>query len=175
MLEILRQRRSARFFKETPVSAEQIERLSEALLRAPTSRGFRPWEFIFIEDQEVRDRLARAKGHGSAFLARAPLAVVIAADPNKSDVWVEDCSIAAIILQLMAESLGLASCWAQIRNRPHDANCSADEYLKELLSLPDHLVVECVIGIGQSAEEKEPHPAETLPHNQLHFGQFNPS
>jgi len=175
MLEILRRRRSARFFKETPVSAEQIEQLTEALLRAPTSRGFRPWEFIFVDDQELLDKLAKAKGQGSAFLARAPLAVVIAADTIKSDVWVEDCAIAAIILQLMAETLGLGSCWAQIRNRPHDANRSADAYLKELLALPDHFAVECVIGLGQSADEKEPHPADSLPRKQVHFGSYSPS
>jgi len=175
MLEILRRRRSARFFTETQVSAEQIEQLTEALLRAPTSRGFRPWEFIFIEDQDLLKKLAMAKGQGSAFLARAPLAVVIAADTNKSDVWIEDCAIAAVILQLMAENLGLGSCWAQIRNRHHDASLSADAYLKQLLALPDHFAVECIIGIGQSADEKEPHPADSLPRNQIHFGSFKPS
>ena len=175
MLEILRRRRSARFFTETQVSAEQIEQLTEALLRAPTSRGFRPWEFIFIEDQELLEKLAMAKGQGSAFLTRAPLAVVIAADTNKSDVWIEDCAIAAVILQLMAENLGLGSCWAQIRNRRHDANLSADAYLKQLLALPDHFAVECIIGMGQSADEKEPHPADSLPRNQIHFGSFKTS
>ncbi len=175
MLDILRQRRSVRFFKPSPVTSEQVEQLVEALLRAPTSRGFRPWEFIVIDDPEMLEKLSMAKGQGSAFLARAPLAIVIAADTIKSDVWIEDCAIAAIVLQLMAESLNLGSCWAQVRNRPHDAERTANAYLKELLQLPDRFAVECVIGIGHPVEAKIPHPADRLPQNHVHFGAYKPS
>jgi hypothetical protein len=41
--------------------------------------------------------LSEAKQYGSAFVAGAALAVVVCADTTKTDVWVEDCSIASII------------------------------------------------------------------------------
>ena len=41
--------------------------------------------------------------------------MVILADPNATDVWIEDASIVSIITQLMAQSLGLSSCWIQVR------------------------------------------------------------
>ena len=94
---------------------------------------------------------------------------MVVADTGKSDVWIEDCTIAAIILQLAAETLGLGSCWAQIRKRAHKESVSAEEYLKELFALPEHFAVECVIGIGYPGEEKVPHPAESLDYTKVHL------
>ncbi len=110
MIEILRKRRSIRLFTEQKIEAEKISLLQEALLRSPTSRNFNPWEFILIDDREMIQTLSQAKPHGLSFLKTAPCAVVVCGDETKSDVWVEDCSIASIILQLTVVSLGLASC-----------------------------------------------------------------
>lgn len=162
MIELLRKRRSIRKFTQEPVSPESMEALRETALRAPSSRGINPWEFIFVDDPALLKQLALAKQHGSEFLGGAPLAIVVCADSTKSDVWVEDCSIAAILLQLTALSLGLGSCWAQIRNRRHDASLSAEEYLQKLLGLPEQVKVECIVGIGRPDERKRPLAAAKL-------------
>jgi len=52
---------------------------------------------------------------GSAFLSDAPLAIVVTADQNQSDVWIEDTSIASTFIMLAAHYLDLGSCWIQIR------------------------------------------------------------
>ena len=137
MIELLRKRRSIRKFTAEKIAPEAIETLIEAALRAPSSRGFNPWEIILVDDPELLLKLSEAKHHGAEFLKGAPLGIVVCADSSRSDVWVEDCSIAAIIIQLTAVSLGLGSCWAQIRNRQHDAEKSAETYIRELLGLPE--------------------------------------
>jgi nitroreductase len=114
MLDILRNRRSIRRFKDKEIEQELIERLKEAALRSPTSRGINPWRFLFVTDRALLEELSRAKESGSSFLKGARLGVVIIAMEGESDVWVEDCSIASIILQLTGQSLGLGSCWIQI-------------------------------------------------------------
>jgi nitroreductase len=162
MINLLRTRRSIRKFTGEPVSPACVETIVEAALRAPSSRGINPWEFIVVDDPGLLVKLSSAKQHGSEFLKGAPLAVVVCADSSKSDVWVEDCSIAAIIIQLTALSLGLGSCWAQIRKRQHDKERSAEEYLRELLGLPVQVRVEAVIGIGHPAEKKAPLAAGSL-------------
>jgi len=172
MLELLRRRRSIRKFQPRPVAAETQQQLIEAVLRSPSSRGRNPWEFIVVDDTALLTKLAACKRHGSAFLAAAPLAVVVAADPRKSDVWIEDCAIAAIILQLTAASLGLGSCWAQIRLRDHDDNISAEDYIRRLLGLPEELRVEAVVGIGYPAEEKPGHSSTSLLSGQVHHNFF---
>jgi nitroreductase len=162
MLDLLLRRRSIRTFTPEPIHREAVETLMEAALRAPSSRGINPWEFILVDDPETVTKLARAKQHGSAFLGNAPLAVVVCADETKSDVWVEDCAIAAIIIQLTAVSLGLGSCWAQIRNRQHDGETAAERYVQGLLGLPERMRVACVLGVGHPAEKKPPVAAEDL-------------
>ena len=171
-LELLRKRRSIRHFQTRAVEPGKIDALIEAAVRSPTSRGRNPWEFIVVNDPKLLNKLGNAKQHGSAFLSDAPLAIVVAADKDKSDVWTEDCSIAAIIIQLAAEELGLGSCWVQIRLRPHDNELTAESFVKELLGMPDTHVVECIIGIGYPAEHKPGHLADNLPYANVHHNTF---
>ena len=167
MIELLRQRRSIRKFTPEKVPLEAMDTLVEAALRAPSSRGHNPWEFILVDDPWTIGQLSQAKQHGSEFLNNAPLVIVVCADSTKSDVWVEDCSIAAIIIQLTAVSLGLGSCWAQIRHREHDNEKTSERFIQELLGLPEQVKVECILGIGYPAERKASVAADKLQHQKI--------
>ncbi len=171
-IEILRSRRSIRTYGNDPLSDDQLAILTEALLRSPTSRGRNPWQFILVDDPSLLSEAAKAKRHGSSFLSGASLAVVICGDETVSDVWIEDCAIAAITLQYAAHSLGLGSCWAQIRLREHDGESGAEAFLQRLLGIPSHVRVASVIGIGHPAEEKEGHRLEDLPRQKIHRNDF---
>ena len=173
VLEILRRRRSIRKFSTQPVETEKVDALLEAALRAPSSRGLQPWEFVVVTEPATLQQLAQAKQHGAGFLAGAPLAIVVVADPGRCDVWVEDCSIAALCLQLTATSLGLGSCWAQLRLRRHADGRDSEGYVRDLLGLPAHFTVDCVIGIGYPAEELPGHPFSTLPFGKIHRERFS--
>lgn len=162
LIDLLRNRRSIRRYQEKPVEPAKIDLLVEAMLRSPSSRSLNPWEFVVVEDRALLGELARAKAHGASFIKGAPLAMVICADPGKCDVWVEDCSIATLLVHLAAADLGLGSCWIQLRERQHDSGKSSESYVKELLGLADHLVVLAMVAIGYPAEEKPGHPADSL-------------
>lgn len=161
-LELLKKRRSIRRFKDTPVEQEKIDILIEAALRSPSSRSLNPWEFIVVTNRETIEKLSKAKPHGASFLRHAPLGIVVLADPEKCDVWVEDTSIASILLHLTAESIGLGSCWIQIRKRMFDQQKTAEDYIRELLNIPENLKVESVIAVGYPLETKEGHPKSSL-------------
>ncbi|MBT1072932.1 nitroreductase family protein [Pelotalea chapellei] len=171
-IDLLRIRRSFRQFTPQKIAREAVDILIEAALRAPSSRGINPWEFILVDDPETIRKLAKAKQHGSDFLKNAPLAIVVCADSTKSDVWVEDCSIAAIVIQLTAVSLGLGSCWAQMRNRQHDDVKSAEKYVQEVLGLPEQVKVTCIIGIGHPAEQKTPLPEAALQRDKIRWNRW---
>jgi len=167
MLDILRSRRSIRKYKDEKIDEQIIEQLKEAALRSPSSRGINPWRFLFITDKEKLEVLSRAKESGSGFLKGAGLGVVVMAQDEESDVWIEDCSIASIILQLAGQSLGLGSCWIQIRNRMHNNAQSSEDYIRKVLDLPDGLKVECMIAFGYPDEIKEPHPKSELEYEKI--------
>jgi nitroreductase len=167
-ISLIQKRRSIRKFLEKPVEIEKIDLLMEAALRAPSSRGLNPWEFVVVTDQALLERLSRAKQHGSAFLRNAPLGIVVCADPDQCDVWVEDASIASVFIHLAAESLRLGSCWIQIRERMHDGKKSAQEYVAETLHIPAKMRVESIIAIGYPDEKKPPRGKDELLYEKVH-------
>ncbi len=125
-----------------------------------------------VTDRDTLQKLSKVKEHGSQHIAEAPLCIVVAADPETSDVWVEDASIAAIIIQLSAHSLGLGSCWFQARERFAPEHIKTGDMVKSILNIPEKYEIECIIAIGYPDEEKEPYKESNLKLDKLHFEQW---
>jgi len=174
-LSLIQNRRSIRRYLPNPIEAEKIDILIEAALRAPSSRGFNPWEFIFVTEMNVLEKLSKVKQHGSSFLRYAPLGIVVCAETAKSDVWIEDASIASIFIQLAVESVGLGSCWIQIRERMHDKEKTAQAYVADLLNIPPNLRVESIVAVGYPEERKAPHSKENLQYDKIYLNSYGNS
>ena len=114
--ELLKVRRSMRKFTDEELTQEEVVALMKAALMSPTSKRTNAWQFIMVDDKELLEKLSHCKAQASQFIADAPLAIVVTADPLASDVWIEDASIASIIIQLQAEDMGLGSCWYRCVN-----------------------------------------------------------
>lgn len=171
--ELIKSRRSTRKFTEETLSPEQVEAIMKAALMSPASKSSNPWQFVLVEDKEMLEKLSQCKKSGSKLIASCSLAVVVTADPLTSDVWIEDTSIASIVMQLQAEDLGLGSCWVQIRERYTVTDTPAEEYVKELLDIPMQLQVLSVIAIGHKVQQKPPVDEEKLQWEKVHIGKFN--
>lgn len=87
-------------------------------------------------------------------------------------MWVEDTSIASIIIQLEAETLGLGSCWIQIRNRMFEDNKPAEDYVKELLNIPDNYKVESIIAVGYPDQTRPAYTDDYLAYTKIHENGF---
>lgn len=172
MIEILRNRRSIRKYTKQSIEKEKTDILKEAVLRSPSSKNINLWEFIFIDNPDIIRELKSCKPHGTTSLETAPLAVVICADESLNDVWIEDCSIASILLQLTAQSLGLGSCWIQIRNRMHSDNLSSAKYIRKLLDIPDIYRVLSVVTIGYPAKLRDGKTFEELQFDKIRINRF---
>jgi nitroreductase len=105
-------------------------------------------------------------------LEEASVGVVVCADENKSTVWIEDASIAAEHIQLASTALGLGACWIQIRRRMYNENMSSEEYLRNLLGIPKHIRVLCIIALGYPSESKPPHQKEEVIENRIHWNRY---
>ena len=171
-LSLVQSRRSIRKYQNKPVEPEKIDSLVEALLRAPTSMGKNPWEFVVVTDSALLQKLSSAKQHGSSFLKNATLGIVVCANPQISDVWIEDASIATTFIHLAAASLELGSCWIQIRERKHDDTQTAEAYVAEILKLPAHIKVVSIVAIGYPDEHKSGHPEESLPYDKVSLNSY---
>lgn len=162
LLSILKKRRSVRRFLKKAISPRIQARLKEACLRAPSSRDIQPWTFHFVEKLELLAKLSQLKAQHAAFIKQAPLAVVISAKDKDCDTWIEDCSIAAILLQLAGTDAGLGSCWVQVHKRRTATGDCSEQYVRECINLPFDDRVLCVIAIGYPVTEPKPIPTEKL-------------
>lgn len=170
--DILKNRRSCRLFTDEPVNKDDACNLMRAALMAPSGHRYNPWEFVLIEDKEMLKALSVSKAQGAALLEGAAMAIAVVADTEKTDVWIEDCSIASIIIQLAAQEMGLGSCWVQIRRRLDAEGNSAEENVKKLLSLPDKYAVLSIVAVGHKARESKPFDEERMQWEKVHIGVF---
>lgn len=171
--ELLKTRHSIRKYKPIAVEQDKIQKLLKAALMSPASKRRNPWEFIVIENKETLSKLAQCKPHGSQMLKDAALAIAVLADTNKSDLWLVDASIASIIIQLQAHDLGLGSCWVQIHNREKDDSTSAEQYIQNILNIPQNLSVLNIISIGYPDEQKQAFNEDQLPMAKIHIEKFS--
>ena len=171
MLEILYRRRSIRKYKATKLDPATVQQLLKAALLSPSSKKNQPWQFIVVEDTDLLQQLALAK-KGAGFLKKAALGIVILADPVLSDVWVEDTAIAATILHLTADSLGLGSCWIQIRERQFSETESCEGYVQRILGIPENLKVASIISFGYPDESKPAYSECDLLFDKVHLNMY---
>lgn len=168
LIDLMAKRRSIRKFTEEDIPEEKLNRILQAALLAPTSMGKRPWEFYIVRDKARLSALANAKEHGSALIAGCNVAVVVFADSELSDVWIEDASIALAYMDLMASEQGVGSCWVQMRNR-RDANGNdAEENVRGIMDVHGPLRLVGIMALGMPDESKDPHSIEDLKYKKIH-------
>lgn len=171
---LLFHRHSIRKYKDSPIDPEAVKQILEAGLLAPSSKSSRPWQFVVVEDKKVLESLSKCKSAGAKPIAGSSIAIVICADPEKSDVFIEDTSVAAIMMQLQATALGIGSCWIQIRNRYNSDNEPAQNIVKEILCIPDAYQIVQIITFGISDEERRPVDPDKLLWEKVHIGLWTP-
>lgn len=162
-------RRSHRKFTTERISEEDLYLILRAALMSPTSKNQRSWQFVVVTEAAVLKEMSMAKDAGSAFLADAPMAIVVTGDVEQNSCWVEDGAIAAISMQYQAEELGLGSCWIQIRGRYKKDGTSATSVIQKLLCLDEKQEVLCVLAIGHWVDERKSQDEEKLKWEQVHY------
>lgn len=170
--DLLKRRRSIRKYTDQPLSPDEVKMILEAALMSPAGKRRNPWQFIAVEDKETLARLAHAKEHGAGPIEGAALAIVVVCDSTVADTWIEDGSIASILIQLQCEALGLGSCWIQMHKRFTEHGQSAEDAVREILDIPYTMEVLSVISIGHKAEERKPFDEEKLQWEKVHIGKW---
>lgn len=173
-LQLAQNRRSIRKYKDQAVESEKIEQILQAALMAPAGKRLNPWEFVVVTDHEVLTQMAGCRTYGSSMLTGSPLGIVVLADAAVSDTWRFDAAIAAENMLLEAEDLGLGACWVQVLDRmvKEDSDQTAEQLIRSLLGIPEHLSVVCIISVGYKDEERKPREIEKLQYEKIHYGQY---
>lgn len=176
LIEIMQKRRSIRKYTDEHISDADMDMIINAGLLSASSRGKRPWEFIVVRDRETLARMADCRTGAAGMLKNADAAVVVIADADMTDVWIEDCSITMSNMHLMADSIGVGSCWIQGRDRTARSGASTEEYMRDMLGFPETFRLEAILSLGMPAEHPAAHSIDELHTEKVHlekFGQKN--
>ena len=87
--------------------------------------------------------------------AGADTAIVVLGNPEVVDTWIEDCSIVMANMHLEASTSGVGSCWIQGRMRTAADGRSTQDYVAELLGVPEPWQLEAILSLGMPAEQPE--------------------
>jgi nitroreductase len=149
-MDNIRNRRSVRKFQPgKPVTREQLDRLLEAAMLAPSACNSRPWEFVAVTRREVLDEIARIHPYATMCTTASAAIVVVAVpqDGRPEGYFPQDCGAATQNILLEAVSMGLGTCWCGVF--PREERMAS---LAELLHVAAPKIPFNVIAIGVPAE-----------------------
>lgn len=118
---VIEQRYSVRQFDaKVDVTPDQVERLLQAAIAAPSAGNRQPWHFYIVRDADLRQQLSIA-AFGQQFISQAPVAIVVCTDAEQSAdrygprgrelYCLQDTAVATEHILLAAVALGLGGCW----------------------------------------------------------------
>ncbi|AOZ92701.1 nitroreductase family protein [Paenibacillus crassostreae] len=180
VMQVIRQHRSIRKFKNIPLIDEQIEAIVDVAQMAPTSAHMQPFSIIGITDQELRKKIAVHSENpsieecGYFFIFCADLyRIMLAASPEQQEKMGHNLSFSyfyqtavlstALALQnanVTAESMGLG---AVIIGGINEALPALDEWL----GLPDFVIP--LVGLAVGIPDELPEQKPRLPRSAVFF------
>lgn len=172
LIELMRNRRSVRLFTGETVPEEKVEKVVQAALLSASGRAIRPWEFIVVRNREMIQKLSECRPGVTKTIAGADVAIVVAADAEKSGQWMEDCSIAMANMYLMAEEQGVGGCWIHCRERETPDGGSTEKYLQELLGIPETYRVMSMFVFGVPASHPDAYELDQLKTEKVHYEKY---
>lgn len=168
VLQAITTRRSVRKYQEKPVEREKIHACLEAARLAPSACNSQPWEFIVIDDPQVKESFCNEVFGGvykiSTWAQKAPVLIAAVSDKGsfisrignfvrRTEFYLVDHGIACEHLVLRAWDLGLGSCWIGWFNAENAAR---------FFKLPKSKKVEHLIALGYPDETPDARPRQTL-------------
>ena len=156
MREAIENRRSIRKFRaDKPVTREQLDRMLEAAMLAPSACNTRPWEFIAVTKRETLDEIARIHPYAK-MCETATAAIVMVAlpqaqtEPLPEGFYPQDCGAATQNILLEAAALGLGTCWCGVY--PKEERMAE---MREIFGIREPKIPFNVIAIGTPDESPD--------------------
>ena len=166
VFSVIKKRRSVRAYKDIPIKDNDLDKILEAGRWAPSGVNIQPWRFLVVREKMLIKEIGELCYFGaikSRHVCEAAAVIVLCGDSRSmGDTWEKDCMIAGTNMTLMAEALGIGSCWIGAFN---------GKGIRTLCTIPDHLNIIAIISIGYADHAVSPPPR--LPLKELvHYETF---
>jgi nitroreductase len=134
-------KRDTRSFTEEPISEETLQRILQAGRMAGSSKNSQPCRFIVIDDQAVKEEVAKC-GDFAAWIPTSPLLIAVAV-PDEGPRGEYDAGRASQNMMVAAWAEEVGSCPVSM----HHVECARDA-----LRLPENYRVVIVVAFGYRAK-----------------------
>ena len=163
LLDFLKSRRSIRRFKSEKPPLFLVLKVLDVARFAPSAKNSQPWEFIVVDDPNVKEKLARIHV-GARPLENAPMAIVVVSDKTRSPTsYLVDGANAVMYILLALHAVGLGGVWIQtLRNIKE---------IQEILSIPEEKIPVAIIALGYPDESPKPKPRRPL-EELVHYNKY---
>ena len=115
VLQNILTRRSIRKFKKEQIKDEELNLILEAGIYAPSGMNKQSWQFSVVQNKEKIELLAKvvreSLGRDAGYNFYAPPTLIMLSNEKDNTNGLADCSCALQNIFLMANSLGIGSCW----------------------------------------------------------------
>ncbi len=149
LLECVYKRRSIRKYSEQPVAYEDVLKLIEAGIMAPSGSNIQPWKFIVVDDPQI---LKLIISFSPGINGNPPCVIVLCSDQDlarkkggklgSEHLALMDICMAAENIMLAATDIDLGSCVV----KSFDSSI-----VQHILNLPGHIQPELLITLGHSS------------------------
>ena len=86
--------------------------------------------------------------------------------------WLKNTALCWLHCVLMTAVL-LGACWVQIRNRTMADGKPAEEMVRAILHIPEHLRVLSIVAVGHKGMERKPFNEDRLQWEKVHINTFD--
>ena len=138
-LDVVRTRKSVRSFLPEPVSKDIVEKILDVAVEAPTNCNQQLWNFIVIDDPEVKEMLVK-EAAGNTLFRRVQTLIVVTYDAWNYKEAMQGASLAVGHILLAATYYGVSASPVN--------SYGADSKVKNVLGIPDHEAICCFITLG---------------------------
>ena len=167
--DVLLKRRSVRKFTDEEVTNNQLNKILQAGLLAPTSMNRKPCNFLIVSNKDILKELSKVKQHGADFLAGANKAIIVIANSLRADTWIEDSSIALSFMHLKATDIGVGSCWIQTHLRKSEDGEDSEKLVRDIVKIDDYFRIVGILALGIPDGDVAPHSLNDIDKSKIHF------
>lgn len=156
VFDAIKNRRSIRAFEKKAIPATVVDRIIEASRLAPSAGNIQPWEFVVVQDPQIKHKLSVA-ALNQTFIETAPVNIVVCADEARSKkrygsrgealFCIQDTAAATQNLLLAAHALGLGTCWV---------GAFQENLVRKAINTPSHVRPVAIVPLGYASKHPNP-------------------
>jgi len=150
IFDVICSRRSCDTFRRKGVERAKVGKMLEAARWAPSPGNIQSWEFIVVEDAELKEQVSKI-AHKNKAILDSPMSIVVLSNLTRAiarygkssaeKYALQECGACVQNMLLVAHEEGLGTCWI---------GDFQTKKLVELLKIPETVLPVAIISVGYS-------------------------